>query len=78
MALVAEDERVVGQVFEQGRRRLAGPAAGQVARIILDAGAGAGRLQHFEIEQRALFEPLRLQQPPLADELVEPDFELAA
>ena len=51
MALVGEDERVVGQIFEQGRRRLAGPAAGQIARIVLDAGAGAGRLQHFEIEQ---------------------------
>ena len=52
MALVDEDERVVGQIFEQGRRRLAGPAAGEIARIVLDAGAGAGRLQHFEIEQR--------------------------
>ena len=67
MALVGEDERVVGQIFEQGRRRLAGPAAGQIARIILDARAGAGRLQHFEIEQRALLEPLRLEQPALRD-----------
>ena len=73
MALVGEDERVVGQVFEQGRRRLARPAAGEIARIVLDAGAGAGRLQHFEIEQGALLEPLRLEQPPLAVELVEPD-----
>ena len=62
VALVGEDERVVGQIFEQGRRRLAGLAAGEIARIILDAGAGAGRLQHFEIEQRALLEPLRLEQ----------------
>ena len=77
MALVAEHQRVVGQVFEQGRRRLAGPAAGEIARIVLDAGAGAGRLQHLEVEQRALFEPLRLQQPALADELVEPGFQLA-
>ena len=51
MALVGEHERVVGQILEQGRRRLAGPAAGQIARIVLDAGARAGRLQHFEIEQ---------------------------
>ena len=40
VALVGEDERVVGQIFEQGRRRLAGFAAGEIARIILDAGAG--------------------------------------
>ena len=71
MALVGEDERVVGQIFEQGRRRLAGPAAGQIARIVLDAGAGAGRLQHFEIEQGALLEPLRLEQAPLRMELVQ-------
>ena len=37
VALVGEDEGVVGQVFEQGRRRLAGLAAGEVARIVLDA-----------------------------------------
>ncbi len=76
MALVAENQRVVGQVFEQGRRRLAGTAAGEIARIVLDAGAGAGRLQHFEVEDGALLEPLRLEQPPLVVELVEPDLQL--
>ncbi len=76
MALVGEDERVVGQIFEQGRRRLAGPAAGQIARIVLDAGAGAGRLQHFQIEQGALLEPLRLEQASLRMELVQTQFEL--
>ena len=63
MALVDEDERVVGEVLEQRRRRLARLAAGQVARIVLDAGAGAGRLDHLEVELRALLEPLRLEQP---------------
>ena len=67
MALVGEHERIVGQIFEQGRRRLAGPPAGEIARIILDAGAGAGRLEHFEIEHRALLEPLRFQKPALRD-----------
>ena len=37
VALVGEDERVVGQIFEQSRRRLAGAAAGEIARIVLDA-----------------------------------------
>ena len=62
VALVDEDDGVLGQVFEQGRRRLAGRAAGQIARIVLDAVAGAGRGQHLEIVGRALFEPLGLQQ----------------
>ncbi len=64
MALVGEDQRIVGQIFEQRRRRLARLAAGEIARIILDAGAGAGRLHHFEIEAGALLEPLRLDQTP--------------
>ncbi len=62
MRLIGENERIVGQIFEECRRRLAGKTAGQIARIILDAGAGAGRLQHFEVEHGALFEPLRFEQ----------------
>ena len=76
MALVDEHQRVVGQIFEQGRRRLAGLAAGEIARIILDAGAGAGRLHHLQIEQRALLEPLRLEQAAGAVQLVEPLLQL--
>ena len=69
--LVGEDERIVGQIFEKCRRRLAGKPAGQIARIILDAGAGAGRLQHFKIEHGALFEPLRFEQAARGIELGE-------
>ena len=76
MAFVGEHERVVGQVLEQSRGRLAGPAAGEIARIVLDAGAGAGRLQHFEIEQGALLEPLRFQQAPLPVEVVQASLKL--
>ncbi len=80
MALVGEDQRIVRHVFEQSRRRLAGLAAGQIARVILDAGAGAGRFHHFQIVERALFEPLRLEQAAGGVELVEPlpQFELDA
>ena len=39
VALVGEHQRVVGQVLEQRRRRLAGIAARQIARVVLDAGA---------------------------------------
>ena len=61
MAFIGEHERVVGQVFEQGRRRFAGLAAGEIARIVLDAGAGAGGFQHLDVEHRALLKPLRFQ-----------------
>ena len=67
----AEHQRVVGHVFEQRRRRLARLAAGEIARIVLDAGAGAGRLHHFQVVDGALLEPLRLQQAAGALQLVE-------
>ena len=44
---------------------------GQIARIVLDAGTAASRFHHFEIEQGALLEPLRLQQAAGAVELFE-------
>ncbi len=76
MALVAEHQRVVGHVFEQRRRRLAWPAAGEIARIVLDAGAASGRLHHLEVVDGALLEPLRLQQAAGGVELVEPPLQL--
>ena len=66
MAFVGEHQRVVGDVFEQRRRRLAGAAAGQVARIVLDAGAASGGLHHLDVEGGALLQPLRFQQAALA------------
>ena len=39
VAFVDEQQRIVGQIFEQGRRRLARQAAGEEAAVILDAGA---------------------------------------
>src|SRR5690606_5871577 len=62
VALVHEDDGVVGHVFEQRGRRLAGCAAGEVARVVLDASAGAGRLRHFEVKAGALLQTLRLEQ----------------
>ena len=71
VALVGEDDGVVGDVLEEGGGRLAGLAAGEVARVVLDAVAGAGRLEHLEVELGALLEALRLEQLALGDELVE-------
>jgi hypothetical protein len=63
VALVDDQQRIFGEILEQRGRRLARLAAGEIARIVLDAGAGACGLQHLDIEQRALLEPLRLEQP---------------
>ena len=49
-----------------------GLAAGEIARIVLDAGAASGRLHHLEVEMRALLQPLRLEQLAVGVELVEP------
>src|SRR5690606_40247028 len=53
------------------RRRLARAATGEVARIVLDAGARAGRLQHLEVEARALLQSLRLEQSAGTGQLIE-------
>ena len=71
VTFVDEQQGVVGDVFEEGRRRLAGPPAGQVARIVLDAGARSGRLDHLDVEGRALLQPLRFQQLAVLDQPVE-------
>ena len=62
MAFVGEDEGVVGEIFEHGRRRLAGFAAGEVAAVIFDAGAGAGGEHHLHVEVHALLEALGFEQ----------------
>ncbi len=76
VALVDEDQRVVRQILEQGGRRLARLAAGEIARIVLDAGAGAGRLDHLDVETAALLQPLRFQQAAGGGELGQPQAQL--
>src|SRR5690606_19601668 len=39
VALVDEQQRVVGEVFEQRRRRFAGETSGEEAAVVLDPGA---------------------------------------
>ena len=71
-------KRVVGQIFEQGRRRLAGQAAGEEAAVILDPRAAAGRGDHLQVEIGALLEPLRSSNLPSAIQLLQPLGELVA
>ena len=53
-----------------------GGAARQVARVVLDAVADAGCLQHFEVEVGALFQPLGFQELAFGNQLVEALFQL--
>ncbi len=76
VAFVGEDESIVGQIFEERRRRIARIAARQIARIIFDAGARARRLHHLHIERRALFETLRFEELAGIVKLVEALFQL--
>ena len=72
VAFIDEQQRVVGQVFEQGRRRFAGHAPGQEARIVFDSRARAGGGHHFEVEVRALLQPLGFEQLALGVEFLQP------
>ena len=76
MALVDDEQRILGNIFEQGRRRLAGLAPGQEARVVLDAGAAARGLDHLDVEIGALLQALGLQQLARLVELLQPDLQL--
>ncbi len=69
MAFVDDDERVLGQVIEQRRRRGTGRAAGEMARVVLNPVAVADLADHFEVEHRPLVQPLRLEELPFRFEL---------
>ena len=74
--LVDEEQEVVREVVEQRRRLLARLAPGQVHRVVLDAGAVAGLLQHLEVVHRALPKARRFEQLALGLELLQPLFQL--
>ena len=62
MRFVEEHQRVLGQIIDQRRRRVARLGAAQMARIIFDALGEADFLHHFQVETGALFEPLLFDQ----------------
>ena len=72
VALVHDDHRVLGKVVEQGRRRLARCAAGQMPRVVLDPVAVADLLHHLQVEHCPLMEPLGFQDLAAALQLGEP------
>jgi hypothetical protein len=66
VALVDEHEALSGRYSNRVGGGSPGSAAGEIARIVLDAGARAGGLEHFQVEQGALLQPLRFQHAPAA------------
>ena len=78
VALVDHHQQVLREVVEERVGRLAGGAAVEPARVVLDAVAEAHLLEHLEVVERALLEPLRLEQLALPAELGEPLLQLAA
>src|SRR5262245_52928622 len=62
VALVHDEQGVARQIVEERRWRLTLLAAREVTRVVLDAGAVAELVDHLDVEERALFEPLRLEQ----------------
>jgi len=72
VAFVHEQERIVGQIFKQGGRRLARQSPGQEAGIIFDSRAAAGGGNHLEIKIGPLFQPLMFDQLAFGLQFLEP------
>ncbi len=70
--LVDDQQPVRREVVEQRPRPRARLAPGQVARVVLDAGAVAELAHHLEVEGGALAEPGALEGPALRLELPDP------
>ena len=62
VGLVDDAEHVLGKVVDERERRLAGLAAVQMARVVLDAVAEAHGLEHLEVVAGTLLQALSLEQ----------------
>ena len=62
MRLIHHEQKILGEIIHQRKRRFACLTPCQMARIILDAGAIAHLLHHLQIIIRALLQALCLQQ----------------
>ena len=76
MALVDEQQRVVRQVIEQGRRRLARFAIRKMAGVVLDPVAVADLAHHLDVELRPLAEPLGFKQLAVLMQISTPRIQL--
>ena len=78
MRLIDDQEEIFGKVRDQRVRRVAGVAAVEPPRIILDAGAVADVDHPVHVESRARAQSLRLQQLALRLEPGQAFFQFAA
>ena len=62
VALVHEKQKILREIVQQRHRRAAGGAVGDHAGIVLDAGAVAELLHHFDVVIGTLADALRLEQ----------------
>ena len=76
VALVDEDEEILGEIIEKGEGGLPGLPPVKVARIVLHARAVPDLFEHFKIVLGALGEALRLQELPLVLERFDFPFEI--
>ena len=76
VTLVDDEQRVRRQVVEEAGRRLARPAPGEKARVVLDALAVSELLHHLDVETGALLEALGLQEAAARAERFEAVHEL--
>ena len=72
MALVNDEQKVLGKVVDQRVGRVPGLAAVKVAGVVLDAAAIADLLHHLHVVADPLFDALRLQGLVLVQKLVSP------
>ena len=71
MGFIGKHQCVIGNKFKQRGRRFARRAASQIAGIILNAVAHAGRLKHFDIKIGPLLQALGLKQFAVANQLIQ-------
>ena len=72
VALVDDEEPVRWEVVEERPRPRAGVAPGEMARVVLDAGAEAELAHHLEVERGPLAEPCCLEHAALGLEAARP------
>ena len=75
MALVDDEQVVLGEIVEQGERRLPWRTSIDVHRIVFDAVAVAHLGDHLKVVLRAHTQPLRLEQLPLGLEGLQPNLQ---
>ena len=76
--LIYHQQKILGEIIYQRKRRLTGLTSRKMARIIFDAGAVAHLLHHLQIIISALLQTLCLQQPAMLIQLIKALVQLLA